>query len=219
MATLGAFFIFAVSAGHIRISERTPAVDLLEAIADKQVNGQLLTTLDGHILHANRAARFMLGRNELGDLNQLEQAFAGTQNGAEVLFRLIRANQQQRNHVEVLPAFAQDRDADNLWLRASVMPFGHVDLPEFVGKAALWTIEDISLQRNADDEQQRLLATELSQFSNLPVGVLNLDPGGQITFANTAIVQSLGYTDAAEVIGSNLKELVSRRIRILSAAG
>ncbi len=194
LAMLGAFFVFGVSAGHIRIAERSPAVDLLEAIANQQDNGQLLTTLDGLILHANTAAGRMLGRNELGDLNSLEQALSQNHLAAEALFRLTRANQQQRRMSEtcdIETGFGCNSDLRRY--RISVKPFGSVDLPEYAGRAALWTIADITDEHRQTLEREEALRSELDHYANLPAGLLHFEEDGQIEFINRRLCEGLGF--------------------------
>ena len=219
LATLGVFFVFGLAAGHIRVSERTQAMDLAAALSERLETGCLLTTQDARILHANRSAYRLMGRDELGDLTTLEEALAGTQAGAEVLFRLARAAQRGRYLSEDLPVPVRGAGGrandEQRWLRVAVKPFGNVDLPEYAGRAVLWTLTDITYERHQSEAHRHALESELAAFAGMPAGLLILDKGGRIQFANATLMSWLGHSDAQTVRPANLGEVVSRADRDL----
>jgi len=88
LATLGVFFLFGVAAGHIRLSERATETEILGVVVNRIDDGVLLTSLTGQVIFANEPAVHHLGRNELGAMNNLEEALGASQAGAETLFRL-----------------------------------------------------------------------------------------------------------------------------------
>ncbi len=214
LATLGVFFIFGLAAGHIRVSERTQAMDLAAALSERLETGCLLTTQDARILHANRSAYRLMGRDELGDLTTLEEALAGTQAGAEVLFRLARAAQRGRYLSEdvLVPGRGPGGPANDepRWLRVAVKPFGNVDLPEYAGRAVLWTLTDITYERHQSEAHRQALESELAAFAGMPAGLLIVDTSGRIQFANATLMRWLGHSDAQAVRPTNLGEVVSR---------
>ena len=61
LATLGVFFVFGLAAGHIRVSERTHAMDLAAALSERLETGCLLTTQDARVLHVGEE-RVAVGR-------------------------------------------------------------------------------------------------------------------------------------------------------------
>jgi two-component system cell cycle sensor histidine kinase/response regulator CckA len=210
LATLGVFFVFGVAAGHVRISERTQAADLLEAVADRQDNAQFLTTLDGRLLHANQPAHALLGTNQLGQYNNLEQTFAISQVGAEALFRLTRANQRQQSHIEILEKPAGDGISGLRSLRISVKPFGIVDLPEFAGRAALWTVADVTDERHRTQETIAALQHEVAQYATLPAGVMMVTDSGDLGFVNAYLLRQLGHDQHRAAAPQRLTDILRR---------
>ena len=214
LATLGVFFIFGLAAGHIRVSERTQAMDLAAALSERLETGCLLTTQDARVLHANRAVYRLMGRDELGDLNSLEEALAGTQSGAEVLFRLARAAQRGRYLSEeiLVPKRSGSRGQQDQasWLRVAVKPFGSVDLPEYAGRAVLWTLTDITHERHQAEARRQALEAELAAFAGMPAGLLVLDPSGHIQFANATLMGWLGHAQTQTAKPASLRDVVGR---------
>ncbi|MGI9411177.1 MAG: hypothetical protein ACR2OV_13955, partial [Hyphomicrobiaceae bacterium] len=214
LATLGVFFVFGLAAGHIRVTERTQAMDLAAALSERLETGCLLTTHDARVLHANRAAYRLMGRDELGDLNSLEEALAGTQTGAEVLFRLARAAQRGRylsEDVLVPKRGAGDGQQDeSRWLRVAVKPFGNVDLPEYAGRAVLWTLTDISYERHQSEARRHALESELAAFAGMPAGLLVVDASGFIQFANATLMSWLGHAHTQTTKLASLGDVVGR---------
>ena len=189
-------------------------MDLSAAITDQLECGCLLTTRDARLLHANRMAALVIGRNELGDLNSLEDAFGGTPGGAEVLFRLARASQRGRLHSEELEVVTNASDdtvgQSRKWYRITVKPFGNVDLPEYAGRASFWAIEDITADRLVHLSKQGALEAELAHFAALPAGVLVLGREGDVSFANDWLLDWLGYGDPKIVEPRHIDEFVGR---------
>ena len=211
LAMLGVFFIFGIAAGQIRLSERTPIADLLSGIFDKQKEGQLLTTMDGTILHANRTADELLGRNEFGELNSLEHCFAKTSPGAEVLFRLIRASQRNASVSEAVQLHAPGTDKDqHRWFRLSVAPFGAVDLPAYNGRTALWSFVEITGEKKSAAEQIAHLHDELEIYRELTAGICVIAPDGSILHSNLKLLSNLGHSLQPDSAPRHLSELLPR---------
>jgi len=208
-AMLGIFFVFAFVAGQIRFSERTPTADMLTSIAHLQAEGQLLTAMDGTILYANQAASDLLGRDEAGELQPLESCFTMTPSGAEILFRLIRANQRQeaRSEVVMLPAL-KPGDSRDRWFRLDVKPFGLVDRPGYTGKAALWSFTEITDEKRQAGEQIKDLRSELAIYRQLAAGVCVFHADGAIRHINSNLLHNLGH--AANAAPRHLGELLPR---------
>ncbi|MGI9520229.1 MAG: hypothetical protein ACR2PG_01155, partial [Hyphomicrobiaceae bacterium] len=152
LATLGALFVFGLAAGHVRISERTAAMDVGAVVADNLEAGCLLTTPEARILHANAQAAALIGTNDLGELRSLDDVFAETQQGAEILFRLSRAARQGRRHCEDIHLkpvtnIAGQEGAGPKCQRVTVAPIEFVDLAHHTGRATVWTFIDLTQER------------------------------------------------------------------------
>ncbi len=211
LAVLGVFFIFGLAARQIRLTERTLASDIVERIANLQGEGLLVTTTDGSILHANKAAAELLGCNELGDLYSLENRFAGTPTGAEALFRLLRARERQQTLCEeiLLPSLTEETKR-NRWFRLHVQPFGLLNAADYRGNAALWTITEITNEKEYSDQQIHHLRSELKIYRELPVGVCTLGLDGKILHINQELLTALGYITSPDSAPRHLNEIASR---------
>ena len=196
LAVLGVFFLFGLSAGHVRLTDRTEDTDILRSVAERLDDGVFLTTRDARILFGNRAAGRLLGRDGLGDINSLEQAVAASPSGAESLFRLCRAaaqGQPRTEDIEIVKDGSALDERDTRWLRVTVKPFGHVDLPQTTGQAVLWTLSDITGHRAREAAERRHLERRLTYLEQIPAGVLIAAEDGRIEYLNDVLAGWLGY--------------------------
>ena len=194
LAVLGVFFLFGLAAGHIRLTERTQDSDIIRAIAERLDEGVYVTTPQSRILFGNRAAARLLGRDKLGDINNLEKAVTGSATGGESLFRLCRAaamGQTRTEDVEIIQPVAGLKTTPNRWLRITVKPFGHVDLPHTTGPAVLWTMTDITGHRAQQANERYFLERRLSFLEDVPAGILVASEEGRIEYVNRRLSESL----------------------------
>lgn len=210
LATLGTFFVFGIAAGHIRIGERTASTAIAAAMVENLSHICLLTTPAGRILYTNKRALDLLGHNELGEPGNLEEVFGSTQKGPEVLFRLLRAAQRRQSYSEevCLPGVHRFSSMPP-WYRITVKPAGHVDLPEHVGLSIVWSIEDITVERNRSEQALQNLHAELSQYSDLPAGLLICSVDGELEFVNRALARQLGYENKNAAQPMRLADILS----------
>ena len=194
LATLGTFFVFGIAAGHIRVGERTASTAVAAAMVENLPHICLLTTPGGGILYTNKLAIDLLGQNELGELGNLEEIFGSTQKGPEVLFRLLRAAQRRQSYSEdvCIPGLHRFTSMPP-WYRVTVKPAGHVDLPEHVGLSVVWSIEDITVERNRSEQALQNIHAELSRYSAMPAGLMICSANGELDFLNRSLADQLGY--------------------------
>jgi two-component system cell cycle sensor histidine kinase/response regulator CckA len=196
LSMLGVFFIFGMTAGHIRIAERNEETDIILSVAERLDDGIFLTTPDSQVLFGNRAAGRLLGRDGLGDLNSLEEAVAASPGGAEGLFRLCRAaanGQVRTEDVEIVRDQGTLAGSSSRWLRITVKPFGHVDLARTSGNAILWSLSDITGNRAREAADRRHLERRLTYLEQIPAGVLIAGADGRIDFINENLCRDLGF--------------------------
>lgn len=229
LATLGIFFLFGVAAGHIRLSDRTSDTEVLALVGDRIDDGVILTDLSGRVIYANAPAARHLGRNELGALNTLEGAVAGHPAGAEALFRLtgIVKRGDAGSEEIALPADDAAADADKpetsrtRWLRVSVKPFGTIDVPGAAGKAALWSMTDITREKARAENAKLGLEARVTMFENMPAGFLRIAEGGRIDQLSQTTAAWLGLgtdpdnfpTMLADITASDGAELLQSLAR------
>ncbi|MBL8566364.1 MAG: response regulator [Hyphomicrobiaceae bacterium] len=210
MAMLGVFFLFGIAAGHIRIGERLPEGDLLKAIADAEAGGLMIVPArGGPPLYANRAISALLGRSNTGALGTFEDAFNGIAEAAPALYRLSRAAAAGEAHAEVLarpgPAAAARR-----CLRISVKPFSSPSTARDPGPLAIWSVEDVTDEREAEARKSAGVEQRLALYDTMPLGLVSVDADGFVTHANRTFADSIGL--APEAIGDRalrLRDLVS----------
>ncbi len=196
LAVLGVFFLFGLVAGHIRLAERTQDADIIRYVAERMDDGVILTTRDARVLFGNRAAERLLGRDGLGDLNSLEQVLAAAPTGAQSLFRLCRAaalGQGRTEDIEIEQKLGPLLVKRSHWLRITVKPFGHVDLPQSTGPAVLWTLSDITGHRAREAAERWDLERRLVYLEHIPAGVLVAAKDGSIEYMNDGLADWLGF--------------------------
>jgi two-component system, cell cycle sensor histidine kinase and response regulator CckA len=223
LATLGVFFLFGVAAGHIRLSERATETEILGVVGNRIDDGVLLTSLNGQVIFANEPAARHLGHNELGAMNSLEEALGASQAGAETLFRLSGLVKRGESGAEevLMPASLGDDPASERWLRVSAKPYGHIDIAELTGKAAIWTFTDVTQEKLRARRTRRGLETRLDLFEHMPAGLLRIDALGRLTFVSDRIVGWLDldpdHTDRglrlADVVAGDGAELLQTMMR------
>ena len=210
LATLGTFLIFGLAAGHIRIGERTAPSAVAAAMIENLPHICILTSPGGRILFANNRAIDLLGHNELGEVGSLEEIFGSAQKGPEVLFRLLRAAQRRQSYSEDVSLPDIHRfSSQQPWYRITVTPASHVDLPEHVGPTVVWTVEDITAERVSSEQAIENLHAELSQYTEMPAGLMVYSTNGTLDFLNRSLADHLGYDGSRAALPTRLAELLS----------
>jgi two-component system, cell cycle sensor histidine kinase and response regulator CckA len=222
LATLGVFFLFGTAAGHIRLSDRSTDAELLHFIGDRIDDGVLLTSLSGNVIYANAAATRQLGRNELGALNTLEEALAGSAAGAEALFRLTGLVKRGGAGSEDIAIPSADRTSEPVrWLRISVKPAGQVDGAGHTGKAALWSLTDVTIEKARSERAKLGLQSRLDMLEAMPAGFLRVDAEGRLFYVSRLLAGWLGLeaerperpTLLTEITAGNAAELIQSMVR------
>ena len=210
LATLGTFLIFGLAAGHIRIGERTAPSAVAAAMIENLPHVCILTSPGGRILFANNRALDLLGHNELGEVGSLEEVFGSAPKGPEVLFRLLRAAQRRQSYSEDVSLPGIHRFTSHQpWYRITVNPASHVDLPEHVGPSVVWTVEDITAERLSSEQALENLHLELSQYSEMPAGLMVYSSNGGLEFLNRSMAEQLGYDGSRAAQPTRLAEVLS----------
>ncbi|MCB1509511.1 MAG: response regulator [Hyphomicrobiaceae bacterium] len=227
LSMFGAFFLFGVAAGHIRVSERSPESEIVKALSDRIDDGVVVCGSAGHVVYANEPSTVHLGRNELGALNSFDEALAGTPAGSEALFRLTGAAKRGEFATEEVALDSGAGEADARWLRVSVKPFGHLDVAEFAGRAVIWTFTDITREKRQAVRARRHVESRLERFEAMPAGVLSTDPAGRIVFVSSVLANWLGLegedadrpVQLSEIVAGDGAELVRSVVRERGRAG
>ena len=90
LAVAGAFLIFGLLSGYLRLSERVAEAEMVKTVADGLDTGLKIVDAQGIVLYRNRALQRLTGRRA-GRHATLEELFAGEPDSAQAFFRLNRA--------------------------------------------------------------------------------------------------------------------------------
>ncbi|MEM1372059.1 MAG: PAS domain-containing protein, partial [Pseudomonadota bacterium] len=196
LSVFGLFFVFLALAGHIRLSDRIGPSDIAQWAADDLNEAIQLTRQDGTAVWSN--AKFSsLVRGELPTgIQSLEAALGGSQAVSQVVFRIMRAVEEQRPASEDITVRPQNNalgDAHAVRIvRISVKPFAHPLLTREAGPLTLWRIRDITPEVASTEALTSGMQTTLDWYDNLPVGVLAVASDGDVRHWNATLGRWLG---------------------------
>src|SRR5215831_1114600 len=122
LAIAGAFLLFGLLVGYLRLSERVAEAEMVKAVADGLDNGLEIVDQHGVALYRNRALQRLTGRRA-GRHATLEELFAGEPDSAQAFFRLNRAAERGEPRDEEFYADAGPGARAGRWLRVGVRPF------------------------------------------------------------------------------------------------
>jgi two-component system, cell cycle sensor histidine kinase and response regulator CckA len=191
LAMLGAFMIFGIAAGHVRIGERVRDDDLVKALADSLEDGILVTSHEGAVIYANKSFQEFLGRTPTGGLQHLEAAFAGEPRAAAALFRLTRAAHRRepwREEIELPRARGQSSRLVRIAHRPCVVP-GH---EREMGPLVLWSVSDVTEERTRQMRAVHSLEETLAGYDSVPAGLISADAAGHVRHVNATFLRWAG---------------------------
>lgn len=199
LAMLGAFLLFGIAAGHVRIGARTPQGDLLKAAADGLDDAVIIARRDGLPLYWNGATDTLFGVTEGGPLASIDATFAGDPEAAQALYRLTRSAERGERRQEIIRIKSAASGVQ--WLRISVRPFASLDSDAAdkadQGLLVQWQVSDISIDKRLENEKLSNLENVLSAFDTMPAGFIAVAGDGSITHINASFESWLGYANGA----------------------
>ncbi len=206
LASVGLFFLFAYSAGYIRIGQRAPLADVVKAAADGLDVGVLIARRDGEPVYANTTFERMVGRGERDRLVALQQFLAGDAAASAALFRLTRAAERGEALAEefsigrVLPGARTRRT-----LQLSVNPLDADETADFV----LWRLTDVTADRQREATRIAGVEVQLAQFDGAPIGLASVAGDGTLLHVNGTL---------ARWIGRSPKSVIDQRLTLADIA-
>ena len=170
--------------------------DTVAALMESEADACALTS-DGGVVYMNRAAKAFFGNkplfqavldrttNEESNVLALAKLEAAVKNGAdtsvELAMRALRSDMTE-------------------WYRVAVRQ---------IGVGTLWRVADISAQRSLDAVIRQEIQ-ELGEFLDiLPIGLYQIDSGGILHFVNRRLCEWLGYSNARELDGKKLSDILA----------
>ncbi len=184
LAMLGAFFIFALIAGHIRLGERVRETDLVRLLADGLPDGALIASAEGGVLYANNMYEELVGRSASGGPLALDAAFAGEPGIAPAIYRLNRAARRREVRVEEFTLNGRGTGGSRQ-MRVTSRPLHKNSIERELGPLVLWTIADITEERSREQQRIEGLEERIALYDRLPVGLMAVGADGHVQHMNS----------------------------------
>ncbi|GJE75339.1 MULTISPECIES: cell cycle histidine kinase CckA [Methylorubrum] len=216
LAMAGVFFLFALAIGAIQLAGPASRDDITRAIVDAAPESKLVVEDGGRMIYANEAYMRLAGGDNFSNLRPIERIFVGAPEVSEAVYRLAQAARDERAYTEEIrmsppPGGAAERDF--AWYRIAVRP-----IPRPRGAAALWTVSDVTHERERQENVFQELQHAIDYLDHAPAGFLSIDAAGAIVYMNATLASWLGY-DLATVGSGGLKLLeIAPGADVLSAA-
>jgi two-component system cell cycle sensor histidine kinase/response regulator CckA len=218
LGTIGVFSLFALAAGVLRLSGREAADSTLEHVFEHSQEGIVVTDTGGRVLFANAAYRALAGAAGMLDVRPIERVFVSNPDVSEIIYRLLKAARDGRRLQEEVRV-ASPREEPARWLRLRVRPLGGPGDAAAVRKATVWTVADVTRDRERQENVFQELQHAIDYLDHAPAGFFSVDGNGDIGYINATLADWLGY-DLAQVGagGLRLADLLTRESAALLTA-
>src|SRR4051794_17445819 len=200
LAMVGLFNLFAFAAGIIRFANRAADDPVLGRIADHAHDGLAVTDSRGHVVYSNAAYLALTGAATAQDVRPVERVFIGNPDVSEAVFRLLKAARESKRQQEEVRIAGSD-GAQGRWLRMRVRPLGQ---SKREAKYAVWSIADITRDRERQEDVFRELQHAIEYLDHAPCGFFSVSPAGDVIYVNATLANWLDY-DLAEIGSGGLK--------------
>jgi two-component system cell cycle sensor histidine kinase/response regulator CckA len=205
LAVIGVFSLFALAAGLFRFVGGTEKRTLARAIVDSLPHGAVVTDRDGKIFYANAQYSELSKGVSKGIPVGVPRLFASQPEASEAVYRLSRAARDGRSIIEDIRIARGQSSAH--WYRVAVRA-----LPDYdgaPGKSVIWTVEDITRDREAQENFYVELQKAIDYLDHAPAGFFSANARGRIQYINSTLADWLGYDLAAFEAGDlDLGEIV-----------
>ncbi len=200
LAMVGLFNLFAFAAGIIRFTDRAADDPVMGRIADHAYDGLAVTDPKGHVVYSNAAYLTLTGAAGPQDVRPIERVFIGNPDVSEAVFRLLKAAREGKRQQEEVRIAGSD-GAHGRWLRMRVRPLGQ---SKREAKYAVWSIADITRDRERQEDVFRELQHAIEYLDHAPCGFFSVAPAGDVIYVNATLANWLDY-DLAEIGSGGLK--------------
>jgi len=205
LSVIGVFSLFALAAGLFRFVGGSEKRTLARAIVDSLPYGAVVTDRDGKIFYANAQYSELSKSVSKGVPVGVPRLFASQPEASEAVYRLSRAARDGRAIVEDV-RISRGKSAAQ-WFR-----IGARALPDFdgaPGKSVIWTVDDITRDRDAQENFYVELQKAIDYLDHAPAGFFSANARGRIQYINSTLADWLGYDLAAFEAGDlDLGEIV-----------
>jgi len=200
LAMVGLFNLFAFAAGIVRFVDRRADDPVMGHIADHSFDGLAVTDARGHVVYFNAAYLALTGATGAQDVRPVERVFIGNPDVSEAVFRLLKAAREGKRQQEEVRIASQD-GGHGRWLRMRVRPLG---LSKRAAKYAVWSIADITRDRERQEDVFKELQHAIEYLDHAPCGFFSVNAAGELAYVNATLANWLDY-DLAEIGSGGLK--------------
>jgi two-component system cell cycle sensor histidine kinase/response regulator CckA len=200
LAMVGLFNLFALAAGIIRFADRRADDPVMARIADHAFDGLAVTDARGQVVYYNNAYLAQTGAAGAQDVRPVERVFIGNPDVSEAVFRLLKAAREGKRQQEEVRVSSGEA-ANARWLRMRVRPLG---LGKREAKYAVWSIADITRDRERQEDVFQELQHAIEYLDHAPCGFFSVNAGGDLVYVNATLANWLDY-DLAEIGSGGLK--------------
>src|SRR5436309_11636453 len=200
LAMVGLFNLFAFAAGIVRFTDRTADDPVMSRIADHAHDGLAVTDPGGHVVYSNAAYLALTAAASRQEARPIERVFIGNPDVSEAVFRLLKAAREGKRQQEEVRIAGQD-GAHGRWLRMRVRPLGR---SKREAKYAVWSIADITRDRERQEDVFRELQHAIEYLDHAPCGFFSVNPAADLVYVNATLANWLDY-DLAEIGSGGLK--------------
>lgn len=206
LAVIGVFCLFALAAGLFRLARGSEPRQLAAAIVDTLPYAAVVADNEGRVIYANAAYGEMGAQIEGEPPVGVPRLFVSSPEASEAIYRLTRAARDRRAAQEDIRLAGPLRDGARrgkgpTWYRVRV-----VALPVVEGRRnlRLWTVEDISRDRDAQENIFLELQRAIDYLDHAPAGFFSADNRGRVQYLNSTLADWLDY-DLAEFTAGSIR--------------
>src|SRR4030088_3209609 len=157
-------------------TDRTADETVMSHIADHAYDGLAVTDVRGHVVYSNAAYLALTGASSAQDVRPVERVFIGNPDVSEAVFRLLKAAREGKRQQEEVRIAGHD-GSHGRWLRMRVRPLGENKRD---AKYAVWSIADITRDRERQEDVFQELQHALEYLDQAPCGFFSVNPAGDI---------------------------------------
>ena len=204
LAVIGIVGLYASAIGVLKIARSRPAhADFAIEILNRRPEGILITDSEARPLFANEAYRLLTASLDEAVPPSLERSLATNPEVVEALYRLNRAARDNRPWQEEVRLRARpgQEEEEGVWLKIGVEGFS---LPEIGDELTLWSVSDVSADREQQENVFRELQDAIDYLDHAPAGFFSADNEGNVRYMNATLADWLDY-DLAQKAGLALR--------------
>ncbi|MCX7900285.1 MAG: PAS domain-containing protein, partial [Methylocystis sp.] len=213
-AVAGVFSLFAYAVGLIQFTNRSARNDVTKLLADSSPDCMLITRGE-RIIYANQSYMALCGARDPAAIQVVERLFSGPPEVSEAIYRLAQAARGGGYHTEDIRLSPPLTGVGAVgWYRIRVRP-----LPTPGGAASLWTVIDLTADRERQENVFQELQHAIDFLDHAPAGFFSASSDGAVSYMNKTLANWLGY-DLTQVGsgGSTLSSIVANNGTALLAA-